>query len=430
MVLIRFDQHQVTCKIVYYGPGLSGKTTNLDIIHAKAPKHARGEMTKIATRGDRTLYFDYMPLDVGQVAGMKTTFQLYTVPGQIYYNNTRKLVLQGVDGIVFVADSNPAKMPENLESLDNLKENLASLDLALDDIPVVLQLNKRDLPTVMPISEMSAVLNPHGWPVLEAVAKDGQGVFVTLKEIGRLVLDKVNQQRELPQGLRRRGPSAVVKATVAAPIANQTPAAVPTPIVRPIQSLTAANTPTPVQKGDSAAATTPASVVRPITEQISHQPGVQAKAAPAVPLTRIVTATEAQNLARKTAPVVPVAAAATEAPISLKQETVQDKPASGPRLTRRTQRAETAQSDPRSYAVVTAPVQKKSLMTTIVQILLAFILVVFLCLLICFALMLFWPAFAKVIVPYLPPKIQKTLFVDEEPTPPPAQPAPQTPKKS
>lgn len=424
MVLIRFDQHQVTCKLVYYGPGLSGKTTNLDIIHAKAPKHSRGEMTKIATRGDRTLYFDYMPLDVGQVAGMKTTFQLYTVPGQIYYNNTRKLVLQGVDGIVFVADSNPAKMPENLESLDNLKENLASLDLAFDDIPVVLQLNKRDLPNAMPMSEMSAVLNPYGWPVLEAVAKDGQGVFVTLKEIGRLVLDKVNQQRELPQTLRRRGPSAVVKAAVVPPPVNQTPAAMPTPIVRPPQPSSAANAPTPVQRVSAAAATTPASVVRPITEQISQQPVVQAKTAPAVPLTRIVTAAEAQALPRRTATAVPPAEA-----VSPKSETAPDRPASGPRSTRRTQRAETAQSDPSVYAVVTTPVQKKSKITTVVQILLAFILVVFLCLLICFALMLFWPAFAKVTVPYLPPKIQKALFVDEEPTPPPAQPTPQVPHK-
>ena len=139
MVQINFGQREVSCKVVFYGPGMSGKTTNLEIIHKKAPKDAVGEMVSIATETDRTLYFDFLPLDLGQVAGMRTKFQLYTVPGQIYYNATRKLVLQGVDGVIFVADSSPEKMAENLESLQNLRDNLAEMSLTLDDVPLVIQ---------------------------------------------------------------------------------------------------------------------------------------------------------------------------------------------------------------------------------------------------------------------------------------------------
>ncbi|TVR16333.1 MAG: hypothetical protein EA401_01545 [Planctomycetota bacterium] len=206
MVQLHFDRNAVTCKVVYYGPGLSGKTTNLEIIHNKAPADSRGEMVSIATRGDRTLYFDYLPLDLGKVQGMDTTFQLYTVPGQIYYNNTRKLVLQGVDGVVFVADSSPNKLQENKESLANLQENLQTIGLSITDIPVVLQYNKRDLPDAMPIAELDAQLNTRRWPTFEAVAKDGQGVFVTLKEIGRLVVEGINTQQQSP---RRRTGNAV-----------------------------------------------------------------------------------------------------------------------------------------------------------------------------------------------------------------------------
>ena len=184
MVQINFGQREVSCKIVFYGPGMSGKTTNLEVIHQKAPKQAVGEMVSIATETDRTLYFDFMPMDLGQVAGMHTKFMLYTVPGQIYYNATRKLVLQGVDGIIFVADSDPNKMSENLESLQNLRDNLAEMGLALEDIPLVLQYNKRDLPGAMPVPDMNAQMNPMGVPTFEACARDGRGVFGTLKEVG------------------------------------------------------------------------------------------------------------------------------------------------------------------------------------------------------------------------------------------------------
>src|SRR3954468_23070137 len=190
MVQINFGQREVSCKVVFYGPGMSGKTTNLEIIHKKAPKDAVGEMVSIATETDRTLYFDFLPLDLGQVAGMRTKFQLYTVPGQIYYNATRKLVLQGVDGVIFVADSTPEKMAENLESLQNLRDNLAEMSLNVEDVPLVLQYNKRDLPNALSVADMNAQLNPTNAPAFEACARDGKGVFATLKEVSRLVIEK------------------------------------------------------------------------------------------------------------------------------------------------------------------------------------------------------------------------------------------------
>ena len=176
MVQINFALREVNCKIVYYGPGLSGKTTNLEIVHKKAPESNKGELTSIATEGDRTLFFDFMPLDLGTIAGMRTRFQLYTVPGQVYYNSTRKLVLQGVDGIVFVADSSGSKMDENLESLENLKNNLDEYGKDIRELPLVIQWNKRDLPDALPVEELEAKLNQWGVPTYEAVAITGEGV--------------------------------------------------------------------------------------------------------------------------------------------------------------------------------------------------------------------------------------------------------------
>ncbi|MBI3271039.1 MAG: GTPase [Planctomycetes bacterium] len=193
MVQINFARREVNCKIVYYGPGLSGKTTNLEMVHQKAPPTARGQLTSIATEGDRTLFFDFLPLDIGEVAGMRTKFQLYTVPGQTYYNSTRKLVLQGVDGIVFVADSNPERRQENLESFGNLEINLKELNLDLKGTPWVIQFNKRDLPAAMPASLMNQELNKAGVPTFEAVAYKGDGVLPTLKAISAMVLEKLNR---------------------------------------------------------------------------------------------------------------------------------------------------------------------------------------------------------------------------------------------
>src|SRR6188474_3773874 len=164
MVQINFAQKQVNAKIVYYGPGMSGKTTNLEIVHQHAPAPNRGELTSISTDGDRTLFFDYMPLDLGTVAGMRTAFQIYTVPGQVYYNSTRKLVLQGVDGVIFIADSDPDKMAENVESYENLIENLKEYGKDIRDLPHVIQFNKRDLPNAMSVEDMDKQLNRFGVP--------------------------------------------------------------------------------------------------------------------------------------------------------------------------------------------------------------------------------------------------------------------------
>ena len=203
MVQINFAQKSVTVKVVYYGPGMSGKTTNLEVVHQRAPETSRGELTSISTDGDRTLFFDFMPLDLGTVAGMRTQFQIYTVPGQVYYNSTRKLVLQGVDGVVFIADSSASMTEENLESLRNLEENLAEYGKTLHDIPIVIQYNKRDLPDALPVAELERVLNPMGAPHFEAVANTGQGVFPTLKALAARVLDTIHKQAGTGAGKAR-----------------------------------------------------------------------------------------------------------------------------------------------------------------------------------------------------------------------------------
>jgi len=190
MVSINYATREVSCKIVYYGPGLSGKTTNLQYVHEKVPSNTKGKLISLATDADRTLYFDFLPINIGKINGFDSKFQLYTVPGQVYYNATRKLVLRGVDGLVFVADSQPDKMDENIESLNNLKENLAEYGYDVNEIPIVIQYNKQDLPDVMTPEEMKPVLNPRGWPEYKASATEGFGVFDTLKCILKLVLDK------------------------------------------------------------------------------------------------------------------------------------------------------------------------------------------------------------------------------------------------
>ena len=193
MVQINFALKEVNCKVVFYGPGMSGKTTNLEIVHQKAPEENKGELTSISTDGDRTLFFDFMPLDLGNVAGMRTKFQLYTVPGQVYYNATRKLVLQGVDGVIFVADSDPEKIDENIESYANLIENLAEYGKDIRELPHVIQYNKRDLPNAMPVAELDKRLNKFGVPTFEAVAYTGEGVFPTLKTLAAMVLESIDK---------------------------------------------------------------------------------------------------------------------------------------------------------------------------------------------------------------------------------------------
>ncbi|MBM3975205.1 MAG: GTPase domain-containing protein, partial [Planctomycetes bacterium] len=231
MVQINFALKEVNCKVVYYGPGMSGKTTNLEIVHQKAPDENKGELTSISTDGDRTLFFDFMPLDLGNVAGMRTKFQLYTVPGQVYYNSTRKLVLQGVDGVIFVADSDPEKMEENLESYANLIENLAEYGKDVRELPHVIQYNKRDLRGALPVEEIDRQLNKFGVPTFEAVACTGEGVFPTLKTLAAMVLESI----EKIDGRHQRRP-AVRSAGAAAKVAGSgaaTAAPAPAPRTRP-----------------------------------------------------------------------------------------------------------------------------------------------------------------------------------------------------
>ncbi|HSA91505.1 MAG TPA: GTPase domain-containing protein [Terriglobales bacterium] len=188
MSFINFAAREINCKIVYYGAGLGGKTTNLQVIYDKTGDKQKGKMISLATETDRTLFFDFLPLDLGTVRGFKTRFHLYTVPGQVFYDASRKLILRGVDGVVFVADSQEDRMDANLEALENLQENLQEHGYDFMKIPYVLQLNKRDLPSAMAVDELKKELVKRGEPVFEAVAYQGTGVFETLKEVARQVL--------------------------------------------------------------------------------------------------------------------------------------------------------------------------------------------------------------------------------------------------
>ena len=196
MVMIDFNKRQITLKLVYYGPGLSGKTTNLEFVHKKAPEDRKGKLLSVAAGDDRTLFFDFMSLDLGKVGELNTKFQLYTVPGQVYYNATRKLVLMGVDGIAFVADSQPDKRDENKESYQNLKDNLKEYDMSVAEMPHVIQFNKRDLPDVVSVAELDAELNEFKVPTFEAVAARGEGVYETLKSLIKLVIADLKKKHE------------------------------------------------------------------------------------------------------------------------------------------------------------------------------------------------------------------------------------------
>ncbi len=195
MSLVNYATREITCKIVYYGPGRSGKTTNLHYIYGQVPGDRKGQMVSLATQTDRTLFFDFLPIDLGTISGFTTRFQLYTVPGQVYYQTTRKLVLQGADGVVFVADSQARQLDENIESFQDLHANLAEQGVDARTMPLVLQYNKRDLPPEMvtPVEELDEVLNFRGVPSFPADALHGPGVFETLRGISEQVLRKLSQ---------------------------------------------------------------------------------------------------------------------------------------------------------------------------------------------------------------------------------------------
>ncbi len=194
MAFINYSAREINCKLVYYGPGLCGKTTNLKYIYEKTAADAKGKMISLATETERTLFFDFLPLALGQIRGFKTRFHLYTVPGQVFYDASRKLILKGVDGVVFVADSQEERFEANIESLENLRANLREQGYDLDKLPVVLQYNKRDLPNAVALEELKSALNPTGKIAdFEAAAQSGKGVFETLKALARLVLQELKK---------------------------------------------------------------------------------------------------------------------------------------------------------------------------------------------------------------------------------------------
>src|SRR5688572_27349171 len=266
MVLFNYSTKELTAKVVYYGPGLCGKTTNLQWIHEKLPIRNKGKMLSLATEADRTLFFDFLPIELGSIRGMKTRIQLYTVPGQVFYNATRRMVLKGADCVVFVADSQEAMIDADLDSLANLRENLEVNEINPDEIPMVLQYNKRDLPNALPVEILNERLNPRGVPFFEAVAKQGLGVEETLKGATTLVFRSL--AGKYGGGGEAGGPStlrtgaqpampAAPPAAVAAPRAAA-PAPAPAPAARPV-----AAAPPPRSSEDPLLDLTPAPPVRP-----------------------------------------------------------------------------------------------------------------------------------------------------------------------
>jgi signal recognition particle receptor subunit beta len=233
VVVVSYSGKEINAKLVYYGAGLSGKTTNLEAIYEAVPDTSRGKMVSMKTQSDRTLFFDLLPLDLGEIMGFKTRFLLYTVPGQVFYNATRKLVLKGADAIVFVADSEVGKMEENKESLANLKTNLAEYGLSLDETPWVIQYNKRDLPNVYSVEELDAELNEGGKvPSFEAVAPTGKGVFETFRGVSHLLMEKVTKDlrrtpfasaaaRPVPVGVGGQAKTEPARTQAASPLAPQ-----------------------------------------------------------------------------------------------------------------------------------------------------------------------------------------------------------------
>ncbi len=193
MSFINYSSREINCKIVYYGPGLCGKTTNLQYIYARTSSDAKGKMISLATETERTLFFDFLPLSLGEIRGFKTRFHLYTVPGQVFYDASRKLILKGVDGVVFVVDSQIDRLEANLESLENLRFNLQEQGYDLDKIPYVIQYNKRDLPNIASLEELKSLTNQTNVPDFEAVATTGEGVFDTLKAVAKLVLTELKR---------------------------------------------------------------------------------------------------------------------------------------------------------------------------------------------------------------------------------------------
>jgi signal recognition particle receptor subunit beta len=192
MSMINYASREINCKVVYYGSGLGGKTTNLEYVYSRVNPDTKGKMISLATETERTLFFDFLPIDLGEIRGFRTRFHLYTVPGQVYYNASRRLILKGVDGLIFVADSQRSRLEANIEAMHNLYENMESYGYDVETIPFVMQYNKRDLPDIMSVEEMRSVLNPMGVADFEAVAIEGEGVFQTLSAVSKLVVKSLS----------------------------------------------------------------------------------------------------------------------------------------------------------------------------------------------------------------------------------------------
>lgn len=279
MVSINYATREVSCKIVYYGPGLSGKTTNLQYVHQKVPSETKGKLISLATDADRTLYFDFLPINIGSINGFQAKFQLYTVPGQVYYNATRKLVLRGVDGLVFVADSQPDKMDENVESLNNLRENLAEYGYKIDELPIVIQYNKQDLPNIMTPEEMRPQLNSNNWPEFKASATEGFGVFDTLKYMLKLVLDHARKGGTVPSSKPAAAPPPAQSKAEPVHAAAQPVPVKTEPVVsaEPTAVRPAAESPAPVQPYREEAVPDPeeesvSEPIEPVAEGSAYRP--------------------------------------------------------------------------------------------------------------------------------------------------------------
>src|SRR5262245_46730840 len=223
MVLFNYSTKELTAKVVYYGPGLCGKTTNLQWIHEKLPIKNKGKMLSLATETDRTLFFDFLPIELGTIRGMKTRIQLYTVPGQVFYNATRRMVLKGADCVVFVADSQEPMIEANLESQENLRQNLEANEIDPDEVPMVLQYNKRDLPNALPIEILNERLNPRSLPFFEAVAIKGPGVEETLKGATALVFRSLAGKYGAPEQSAQAPAGAAAAPVAAVPVAAAPP---------------------------------------------------------------------------------------------------------------------------------------------------------------------------------------------------------------
>ena len=273
MVLFNYSTKELTAKVVYYGPGLCGKTTNLQYVHQNLPDGVKGKMLSLATKTDRTLFFDFLPIDLGEIRGMKTRVQLYTVPGQVFYNETRKLVLKGADGIVFVADSQQQMLSANVESFKNLEENLRAHGMTLAEMPHVIQFNKRDLPKLASIEEMNASINLYNAPFYESVATTGIGVHDTLKAITKLVLLHLTRKYD-PKAAGQMEAENPLPAT---PIAAQTPA--PASAAQDAQTVAAMRSAEPAMRPADTSQTVAFSGGLPLSQEAAPSPPNQQPAA-------------------------------------------------------------------------------------------------------------------------------------------------------